>query len=233
MMCAHLLQARRAAEHEGRVARASERGVRRGWCAFYDRGLALGAATTSALTLVVTIATVVLTVVLAIVVPKGFFPQQDTGLLARRHRGAARRLVRAHDGAPAARSPTSCCADPDVATVASFIGADGTNPTLQQRPAARSRSSRATSATATRSEIIARLQPAAGARSTASPSTCRRCRTCRSRAASAARSTSTRSRTPTRPSCASWAPRVLDRAARSCPSCADVASDQQDGGARS
>ena len=35
--------------------------------------------------------------------PKGFFPQQDTGLHHRRHRGGARRLVRAHDGAAAAR----------------------------------------------------------------------------------------------------------------------------------
>ena len=32
---------------------------------------------------------------LALVVPKGFFPQQDTGLHHRRHRGRARRLVRA------------------------------------------------------------------------------------------------------------------------------------------
>jgi len=32
-------------------------------------------------TLAVTVATVALTVVLAVIVPKGFFPQQDTGMI--------------------------------------------------------------------------------------------------------------------------------------------------------
>ncbi|MBV8471610.1 MAG: efflux RND transporter permease subunit, partial [Burkholderiaceae bacterium] len=74
-------------------------------------------------------ATVVLTGVLYVVVPKGFFPSQDTGLIqviteatqstsfeamAERQRQMADLMLK----------------DPDVDHIASFIGVDGTNPTL-------------------------------------------------------------------------------------------------------
>jgi len=79
-------------------------------------------------TLVVTIGTLVLTIVLYVVVPKGFFPVQDTGVilgvseapesisftaLSERQRALTRVILK----------------DPDVASLSSFIGIDGTNMT--------------------------------------------------------------------------------------------------------
>jgi len=79
-------------------------------------------------TLVVTIGTLVLTIVLYVVVPKGFFPVQDTGVilgvseapesisftaLSERQRALTRVILN----------------DPDVASLSSFIGIDGTNMT--------------------------------------------------------------------------------------------------------
>ena len=66
---------------------------------------------------------------LAVIIPKGFFPQQDTGLHPRRLRGRAGRLVPADDGAAADASPTSSWRTRTSQSVASFIGSDGTNPT--------------------------------------------------------------------------------------------------------
>ena len=162
-----------------------------------------------------------LTVLLAVVVPKGFFPQQDTGLIARRHRGAARRLVRAHDGAAAAR-----CADVVLAAIpTSPAWPRSSAPTA---PTRRTNSGRLSITLKPRERAQrrrrARSSPAC---SRSSPqvdghrrSTCSRCRTCRSTAA--------RSRTQYQytledadpDELAAWAPRVLERAARRCPSCA-------------
>ena len=79
-------------------------------------------------TLLVTIGTLVLTIVLYVVVPKGFFPVQDTGVilgvseapesisftaLSERQRALTRVILK----------------DPDVASLSSFIGIDGTNMT--------------------------------------------------------------------------------------------------------
>ncbi|MBX6317649.1 MdtB/MuxB family multidrug efflux RND transporter permease subunit [Pigmentiphaga sp.] len=81
------------------------------------------------LTLLVALGTLLLTILLYVAIPKGFFPQQDTGVIqaisesspsvsfaamARRQQAAADIILR----------------DPDVASVASFIGVDGTNATL-------------------------------------------------------------------------------------------------------
>jgi multidrug efflux pump len=80
-------------------------------------------------TLLVAIATLVLTVLLYIVIPKGFFPVQDTGAIqgisqapqtisfaamAERQQGLARVILQ----------------DPAVESLSSFIGVDGTNATL-------------------------------------------------------------------------------------------------------
>jgi multidrug efflux pump len=80
MMCAWLLP-RRAAEpkRQGRLSRAAERGFRRivGWyAASLDWALA-----SIGLVLVILLVVVGLNVYLFSVVPKGFFPQQDTGQL--------------------------------------------------------------------------------------------------------------------------------------------------------
>jgi multidrug efflux pump subunit AcrB len=66
---------------------------------------------------------------LAVVIPKGLFPQQDTGMLLGITEAAPdisfpAMMDRQRAVADVVRG------DPDVVTVAAFIGADGTNPTL-------------------------------------------------------------------------------------------------------
>ena len=65
----------------------------------YERGAALRARATASLVGVVTLGTVALTVALYVVVPKGLFPQQDTGAAQRLLRGAAGHLVPGDEGA--------------------------------------------------------------------------------------------------------------------------------------
>ncbi|MBV8879391.1 MAG: efflux RND transporter permease subunit, partial [Planctomycetaceae bacterium] len=78
MMCAHMLR-RPKTESPGRLFRFSER-VFEGVLGFYRMTLSR-VLRHPRLTLAVALATVGLTVYLYIVVPKGFFPQQDTGRL--------------------------------------------------------------------------------------------------------------------------------------------------------
>jgi HAE1 family hydrophobic/amphiphilic exporter-1 len=79
MMCALFLRDERQVKH-GRAYLFIERGFERllGW---YESGLDKVLAH-QFLTLMVFVATVVATVLLYMVVPKGFFPQQDTGIIA-------------------------------------------------------------------------------------------------------------------------------------------------------
>jgi multidrug efflux pump len=155
MMCAHLLRPEPKPEERGRFYRWSEAGFD-AMVHLYDRGLkwVFRHQTT---TLVASVATVAFTAFLVVVVPKGFFPQQDTGL-----------IVGVTEAAPDVsftrmmdlqRSVADIVlADPDVATVASFIGADGTNPTPNSGRlsiALKPRAQRSSSA----EEIIERLQP--------------------------------------------------------------------------
>jgi len=79
MMCAYLLKGEHEAKPPGRVSRMLERGLgalNRG----YDRLLTI-ALRHRRITLMVMIATVAATIALFITIPKGFFPQQDTGLI--------------------------------------------------------------------------------------------------------------------------------------------------------
>ncbi|HVR84850.1 MAG TPA: multidrug efflux RND transporter permease subunit [Planctomycetota bacterium] len=76
MMCAHMLRHHRP-EEQGRLFRLSER-IFESILAFYRITLSW-VLRHPLLTLTATLSTVVLTVYLYIVVPKGFFPQQDTG----------------------------------------------------------------------------------------------------------------------------------------------------------
>ena len=79
MMCAHLLRDEREVQH-GRLYWASERAFQR-VLSWYERSLRLVLAH-PALTLVILTFTVVLNVALVVEMPKGFFPQQDTGAIA-------------------------------------------------------------------------------------------------------------------------------------------------------
>jgi multidrug efflux pump len=109
------------------------------------------------LTLLVTLATFVLTIYLYIVVPKGFFPVQDTGVLL----GITEAPQTISFDAMSMRQQQLArviLEDPDVESVSSFIGIDGTNSTLNSgriQINLRDREERTTSAT----DIIRRLGP--------------------------------------------------------------------------
>jgi multidrug efflux pump len=82
-----------------------------------------------AITLVIAVATLVLTVVLYVVVPKGFFPVEDTGLI----QGISEAPQTISFPAMVDRQEALTRAilkDPAVESVSSFIGIDGTNMTL-------------------------------------------------------------------------------------------------------
>jgi multidrug efflux pump len=81
------------------------------------------------ITLLVAIGTLVLTVVLYILVPKGFFPVQDTGVI----QGISEAPQSVSFAAMATRQTALAEAvlqDPAVDSLSSFIGVDGTNATL-------------------------------------------------------------------------------------------------------
>jgi multidrug efflux pump len=158
MMCATLLR-HTPPERQGRVYRWSERvftrvieryGTSLRWVLGHQPG-----------TLVVAAATLVLTVVLYVVVPKGFFPLQDTGVI----QGISEAPQSISFPAMAARQQALAgviLKDPAVASLSSFIGVDGTNVTLNSgrilinlKPLADRRLSA--------SEVIRRLQPALAA----------------------------------------------------------------------
>ncbi len=79
MMCAHLLKEDKAEEH-GRVYRASENAFN--WMLATYRHSLLWVLDNSVLTLVVLLLVIALNVAVIVKIPKGFFPQQDTGTLA-------------------------------------------------------------------------------------------------------------------------------------------------------
>src|SRR5215475_9600648 len=158
MMCAKILRSEHEATHT-RFYRLTERvftwmidryGTTLRWVLRHQPG-----------TLVVTIATLVLTIVLYIVVPKGFFPVQDTGVIL----GVSEAPETVSFAAMSERQQALVrviLKDPDVASLSSFIGVDGTNMTpnsgriqINLKP----RDERHADAT----EIIRRLQPALAA----------------------------------------------------------------------
>jgi multidrug efflux pump len=153
MMCAHILRPHET--EQGRFKRGLERFFE-GMVRFYDRGLKW-VLNHQGLTLAVTIATLVLNLILAWIIPKGFFPQQDTGVLIGVSEAApdisfARMMERQRALADVV------LADPGVENLASFIGADGTNPSPNRGRMSitlKPRSERGVKAEA----LIARLQP--------------------------------------------------------------------------
>src|SRR5262249_35464548 len=81
------------------------------------------------ITLLVAIGTLGLTIFLYVVIPKGFFPVQDTGLI----QGISEAAPSVSFEAMAQRQQalaTVILKDPEVVSLSSFIGVDGTNPTL-------------------------------------------------------------------------------------------------------
>jgi multidrug efflux pump len=128
MMCARLLRHEHEADH-GRLWRAVGHGFDR-LIAAYGRALNW-VLDRSAMTLLVFIATLVLTGLLYLVVPKGFFPLQDTGQI----QGITEAAQSTSFPAMAQhqqRLAEAVLRDPAVQSVSSFIGVDGGNTTLNQ-----------------------------------------------------------------------------------------------------
>jgi multidrug efflux pump len=154
MMCAHLLRPHGEAT-QGRFYRYSE-AFFNGMISLYDRGLKV-VLEYQFVTLMVMLATMVLTGVLAVMVPKGFFPQQDTGLIVGVSEASPDiSFTKMMDRQQAIAAVVS--ADPDVESVSSFIGADGTNATTNSGRLSITLKPRE-SGRAGAEEIIKRLQP--------------------------------------------------------------------------
>jgi multidrug efflux pump len=126
MMCARLLRHHSEAEESGVLRWANQK-----FQALIDRyGQGLKwVLDHQPLTLMVAIATLIVTVLLYVFIPKGFFPVQDTGLIQ-----AITEASQSVSYADMARRQQQLAAailkDPDVVSLSSFIGVDGTNITL-------------------------------------------------------------------------------------------------------
>jgi multidrug efflux pump len=149
MMCAHLLK-----EHErhGRLYDWSER-VFNAVIRAYGRTLDV-VLRFAIVTLLVLIATIALTGYLFVRVPKGFFPQQDTGRLAGSVQADQDSSFQAMDGL-LLRLMEIVKADPDVADVVAFTGGGGTTNTARLFIALKPLDARSARA----DQIITRLRP--------------------------------------------------------------------------
>ena len=126
MMCSRILR-HDPEEQQTRFYRWSEHIFER-MIAFYGRTLKV-VLRYQTFTLIVAAATLVLTVVLYIIVPKGFFPVQDTGVI----QGISQANQSISYPAMAAKHQQMAkiiLQDPAVESLSSFIGADGINTTL-------------------------------------------------------------------------------------------------------
>ena len=154
MMCSRLLKAKSDAK-PGRFYDASERVYQR-VIEFYGRTLQWVLKHQGA-TLLVAAAMLVLTILLYIIVPKGFFPVQDTGVI----QGISEAAQNISFAAMADRQQALAqviLKDPAVESLSSFIGVDGINTTLNSgrilinlKPLAERKISA--------SEVMRRLQP--------------------------------------------------------------------------
>jgi multidrug efflux pump len=126
MLCARILR-RKAERSPSRFERISE-GLFDRTLAAYERGLrwVIGHQT---LTLVVALATVALTAILYIAIPKGLFPQQDVGVIQAISVADNSVSYKAMAARQAALADV-ILKDPDVTSLTSYIGIDGTNKTL-------------------------------------------------------------------------------------------------------
>ena len=154
MMCAKLLR-REEESKQSRFYRASGQFFDR-LIAFYGRTLQV-VLRHQTITLFVTVGTLALTLLLYYFIPKGFFPVQDTGVIL-----GISDAPQTVSFSAMARGQQALAAvilkDPDVVSLSSFIGVDGTNTTPNSgriQINLKSRDER----TASASDIIRRLQP--------------------------------------------------------------------------
>jgi multidrug efflux pump len=126
MMSARILR-HEPKEQQGRFYKASER-VFESMIAFYGRTLKF-VLQYQTITLFVALGTLLLTIFLYILIPKGFFPVQDTGVI----QGISQAPETISFSAMEEKQQELAkviLADPAVESLSSFIGADGTNTTL-------------------------------------------------------------------------------------------------------
>jgi multidrug efflux pump len=126
MMCARILR-RKAERTPSRFERISE-GLFDRTLAAYERGLTWVLRHQS-LTLTVAVVTVLLTGILYVVIPKGLFPVQDVGVIEAIS-VADNSVSYAAMAARQSQLVDAILKDPDVTSVTSYIGIDGTNTTL-------------------------------------------------------------------------------------------------------
>ena len=127
MMCSRLLKAKADQKKRGRFYEASERVWDR-VITFYSQTLQWVLKRQRA-TLVVAVATLAATILLYVIVPKGFFPVQDTGVI----QGISEADESVSFSAMAVRQQALAqviLQDPAVESLSSFIGVDGINTTL-------------------------------------------------------------------------------------------------------
>jgi multidrug efflux pump len=125
MMASRILKHNPEAQ-QGKLYKASER-VFESMIAFYGRTLKV-VLRYQTITLLVAVATLLLTIFLYNVIPKGFFPVQDTGVI----QGISQAPPTIGSKGMAARQQELAkviLEDPAVQSLSSFIGADGTNTT--------------------------------------------------------------------------------------------------------
>ncbi|MDP8991103.1 MAG: ornithine carbamoyltransferase [Acidobacteriota bacterium] len=154
MMCSKLLK-HKPEQKQGRFYQASERGFQ-AVIDFYARTLQF-VLRFQGTTLLVAVATLALTVFLFIVIPKGFFPIQDAGVIQGVSE-AAQSISFPEMSNEQQQLSKIILQDPDVDNLSSFIGVDGTNTTLNSgrilinlKPLSVRKSSA--------SDVIRRLQP--------------------------------------------------------------------------
>jgi len=126
MLCAKLLRHHEAAEESGIARWANAK-----FQALIDHyGSALRwVLDRQPMTLLVAIATLLLTILLYVFIPKGFFPVQDTGVI-QAITEAPQSVSFAEMSRRQAAMAAAILKDPDVVSLSSFIGVDGSNITL-------------------------------------------------------------------------------------------------------
>jgi multidrug efflux pump len=151
MMCAYLLKDERSKKH-GRLYMASERAFE--WVLSLYRRSLKWVLENPAITLVVLFLTVVLNVVLVVHMPKGFFPQQDTGAITGGVQGPQDSSFQAMNQSIQAIGDV-IKSDPGIANVIVFTGGSGATNTGFIYMALKPLSERKVGA----AEIINRLRP--------------------------------------------------------------------------
>ena len=155
MLCAKLLKAKPASSREAQHTPAQSGRWFSALVEWYGRRLTWVLDRQRA-TLYVALATLAVTVLLYVLIPKGFFPAQDTGLI----QGVSEASEAISYSAMAERQQALASAiltDPDVQSLSSFIGVDGNNVTLNSGRFLINLKPRAQRAS-TVTEVIRRLQ---------------------------------------------------------------------------